>query len=252
MALGEKVRPVVFASEALFIEQFAKIVQSLARQRGEQDVAAFLPRKIALCAHRDDGRAFGKVGRIAPLQPDDDVRRQDRLPCAAHALLLDDVHTLTQSSGVGQQEVDAVQADRPLVEIARRAGNVRDDGAVIPQKGIEERAFPRIGFTDERDPHARSDLASRAVLRQKRHKRGFYLFQPRRDRGAGDTRQVLFGIVEVGVDLREALRELALQLLSPLGERLLIERKPRAHLRLTARRNHLAQALRRGERKFTI
>ena len=78
------------------------------------------------------------------------------------------------------------------------------------------------------------------------------MFQPRRDRGARFARQILLGIIEVGVDLRETLRELALQPFSLLGERLLIEGKSGAHLRLTARRDHLPQALRRRERQLTV
>src|SRR5699024_2001270 len=67
-----------------------------------------------------------------------------------------------------------------------------------------------------------------------------------------NTRQIFFGIIKVGVDLRETRRKLALQQFSLFGERLLVERKTRAHLRLTVCRDHLPQPLRCRERKFSV
>ena len=252
MALGKQVRPVVFASEPALVEQFAQRGEPLARIGREHDVAALPAHKIALCAHLDDGRPCGKGGRFAADEPDDDVRTLDRALRAAHPLPLHRVRALAQPRRVGEEEVDAADLDRSLVDVTRRPRDIGDDRRVIPEQRVEERALARVRLADNGDAHARFDLSARAVLRDERRKARAHFAEMRRDLRKGAFGEVLLGIVKVCVDLGKAGGEPRLQLLPDGGEALLIEREPRAHLRLRGGGDHLAQPLRRREREFTV
>ena len=54
------------------------------------------------------------------------------------------------SGGVNESEQDAVDIQRFLYSVTSRAGNIRNDRALLPEQGIEKRTFTRIRSPDNR------------------------------------------------------------------------------------------------------
>lgn len=73
------------------------------------------------------------------------VRRLRALAGPLHADALHLVVAFPQTGGVGQDHVHAIQGKTLFQYVPGGARNAGDDGPVFAQKGVEQRAFARIG-----------------------------------------------------------------------------------------------------------
>ena len=70
------------------------------------------------------------------------------------ALGFDEVVGLSKASGVDESEAETFDGARVLHRVSGGSGNVRDNGPVVPKKGVEERGFASVGCTNDGDRDA--------------------------------------------------------------------------------------------------
>ena len=97
----------------------------------------------------DVGSGPGRAQTAAVHQQQDGVGLTHLLAAQGHAHLFHALVGLAQARRIGQAHGQAVQLAAFLKEIARGAGDVRDQGAVAAQQGIEQAGLARIDGTGQ-------------------------------------------------------------------------------------------------------
>ena len=85
---------------------------------------------------------------------------------ARHPLRLHGVRRLPKAGGIDQTDRPAVDIHPLLDRVARRAGLVRNDGTAFAEKGVHERALPRVRRTGQ---HDKRPFAQEPSLASRRH-----------------------------------------------------------------------------------
>src|SRR5262252_4262561 len=84
----------------------------------------------------------------------DQLRLRERFAAAADALALNLVARFAQAGGIDEHHGNATNIRRLLNCVASRAGDVRDDGTVAPEKLVEQAGFTSIRPPDDRGANA--------------------------------------------------------------------------------------------------
>ena len=83
--------------------------------------------------------------------------------CAAYAFALHRIMCIAQARGVCQLQRDAAEADTFTQYVARRTGDIGDDGTIATRECIEQAGFARVRPPDNR--YAQTVVQSHAALR---------------------------------------------------------------------------------------
>src|SRR6185503_17366662 len=94
----------------------------------------------------------------------DEIGLRELAPRALDAEPLELVCRLAQSGGIDQRERHALDLDRLAQRIARRAGDWRDDRALLAGEAVEQARFSDVGAPREHDVNAAAQKASFAAL----------------------------------------------------------------------------------------
>ena len=115
---------------------------------------------------------FGQgLGAVAHGQ--DQVGLGQGLAAAGHAQLLDGVVAVPQARGVNEAEEVPAQGDFGLDGVAGGAGDVRDDGPLIPRQGVEQGGLACVGAADQNAGDALMEQRPPAAGGQERLQRRF-------------------------------------------------------------------------------
>ena len=118
--------------------------------------------EIDLVRHRPE-RIFDRLRSIGHIDHAKDNFGLGNLPEGPlDAQSFDFVRGLPDAGRVDETEEDTVNHAGLLDGIARGAGDVGHDGAVIPQKRIQKRTFSAVGCAHDRYGHAVADSISQA------------------------------------------------------------------------------------------
>ena len=80
-----------------------------------------------------------------------EIRRLRRGARALHAFTLDDLLRLADARGIDERDRDAADVAALCQQVARRAGDLRDDRAVGADECVEEARLSNVGAADDRD-----------------------------------------------------------------------------------------------------
>ena len=149
-------------------------------------------------------------GRYLAASVNDGENKLGLLHCAAraryaHALYL--VVGIAYAGGVGKAQQHSAETQLLLDRVARRAGNIGHDGAVIAQNGVQKRAFSGVGPPDYRGRNARVQKLSAVIAcaqALKHCRAALDIFLIARE---GEVLDILVGIVEHRVIVRAYVGE---------------------------------------------
>ncbi len=102
---------------------------------------------------RDDdvGIVIRGLGQdIGVLDQQYQVRAFQSLAGPPYALRLDDVLGVANAGRIRNVHGYAIEIDRLPQHIARRAGDFRDDGGVLPRQGVQQARLARVGRPNDR------------------------------------------------------------------------------------------------------
>ncbi len=91
-----------------------------------------------------------------------EIRRLRRGARALNAFALDDLLGLADARGVDQRDRDSADVAALREQVARRAGNLGDDGAIGADECVEEARLSNVGAADDRDLTAFANHAALA------------------------------------------------------------------------------------------
>lgn len=90
-------------------------------------------------------------------QHEDEIRCLNGLKCALHTLCFYHIFRLANAGGIEQADPKAVYIKINLKDIARRAGDLCDDGNISTGQRIQQRRFPAIGRSSYRNSEPVAD-----------------------------------------------------------------------------------------------
>ena len=131
---------------------------------------------------------------------DHQIGALDRAARALHAEPLHGVVCLADARRVDEPQQHAADHRLLLHGVARRAGKVGDDGAVVAHKRVEQRAFARVRRADDGGRRAAFEHASARKGAEQRRERLFALRERPLRLGKREVLDVLVGIVHHGVE----------------------------------------------------
>src|ERR1044071_2738131 len=100
------------------------------------------------------------------LHHQDEIRQRELATRALDAELLELISRLAQSRGIDQRERHALDLDRLAQRIAGRAGDRRDDRALLAGEAVKQAGLANVGAPGEYDVDAATQKASFAAPRE--------------------------------------------------------------------------------------
>ena len=143
----------------------------------------------------------------------DKFRAGERFATAADAFALDLVLGLAQTGGVNEHHGDAAHVGGFFAGVAGRAGDVRNDGAVVAVELIEEAGLAGVGAAHD----GGADAASQNLTFIRRAEQFVHeseaAFQLAFQLGAGVGRDVFLGKIQMRLNVRERVHQVVAQLI---------------------------------------
>src|SRR5262245_28679665 len=175
-----------------------------------QDDEAFLAREFGKVISIGFRPGFGIVEDM-----ENEFRLFQSLATPANAFDFYFIARLTQPSRINEYHRQPANVGGLFDGVARGAGNGRDDGAVMPEKLIEQAGFAGVGPANDGGANAAAqDLAFRGGAQQFVHE-SYTAFKPANQLGAGVGRDVFIWKVNVSFNMGEGFEHLFAQLIYP-------------------------------------